>query len=492
MEEKFKGIENEYIHAVKYQLDDSEKDKFVALKKELTNTQDIEKANEIRTKMAKILGVKETIENTHESGKVNIDLNKKTGVCKIVGEGFEKEIKMDASDYTRKGLKKFKEDLLKNENISKEDREYVKNIDPTLYKAYLEYDNANQDKNNSMAKMYVNAVIAKSKAIETDKKIENVKMPGKVNIDIGWHPRMKNTREKEQKFKAFKDILSRFRANKILKKHGVPGVVFWKKLDIANVSDNRKLIGGIIAGTSTLAALGTAVNLQVSNPEQSQKSTNNQQIEEEMKAQNETDSNLDKDVNENSEKENNTTDSSSKKENSKIYPGDIITAEQYTAVYGSADAKEATSALNTKEMIGVNKIACVIDGVTYSSKNYSSDEIYKMAEKAGVKVRYHVDKAIEMDGKICVQVNEKNNPSPSYIYNDNGVTKKINGKEWKGDTEYSSIAGWMKQKDIQKSEIKERPKESVRTKSIKCTRTRKRKIKLVKFDLLCKLWYNII
>lgn len=480
MEEKFKGIEKEYIHALKYQLDDFEKDKFLVLKKELKNTQDIEKANEIRTKMAEILGIKESIDNTTEPKKVNIELNKKTGACKVFSDGFEKTIKMDLYDYTRKGLKKFREYLLKKENVSIEDKKYIKNIDPTIYKAYLEYDNASQDKNNTVSKMYIDAVIKKSKALEIDKKVEDANMPGNINIDIGWHPTMKNTREKGEKFK---NLLSSFRSNKILKKHGIPGVLFSKKLGIANVSDNRKIIGGLIAGTSALAALGTAVNLQVSNPEET-KEPSKSKIEQEMSTENKSPIYLENDTGENLGNKSNIIDSNSKKENNKIYPGDVVEAERYTAVYESADAKEATSALNTKEMIGVNKIACVIDGVTYSSKNYSSDEIYKMAENAGVKVKYHVDKAIEIDGKICVQVNEKNNPSPIYIYNDNGVTKKIDGKEWNGDTEYSSIAGWMKEKDIQKSEIeikeKESAKEKSRKKSVQTSRTRKRKIKYVK------------
>lgn len=409
-------------------------------------------------------GIKyERVEKEEESDamKVDLDIHKKTGVCKITSEGFETQIEMDAADYSRKGLKKFRKDLLKIEDIVKEDQKYIKNIDPTIYKAYLEYDYwaGENSEAPSASEMYVNSVIQKSKALEKGKVNEEVQMPGKINVDIGWHPRMKNVREKTQKFRRIRDFVGNFRANKILRNHGAPDIMAWKKMNIANIVDNRRMIRTLMLGMSSIAMLGTAENsrmnameelshqkIEVQGPEK-QENVNFDKAEE--KTEN---VNLQEQTSEDAEKERNAEFSKEKK--NRIYPGDIISAEQYATTFGSADAKDANGALTTKEMLGVNKIACVIDGETYSSVNYSMNEIYEMAKKANVEVKYHVDKAIEMDGKVCVQVHEKNNPSPTYVYSDNGVMKTLDGKKWTGDTEYSSVAGWMSQKDIQKSNVK--------------------------------------
>lgn len=420
-------------------------------------------SQEYRMKLANF-GIKEEIsvlEENSEDIKVDLDINKKTGVCKIITNDFERQIEMNAADYSRKGLKKFRKDLLTIEDIAKEDQKYIKNIDPTIYKAYLEYDYwAREDSDApSASKMYVNSVIQKSKALEQGKINEEVQMPGKINVDIGWHPRMKNVREKTQKFRKIRDFVGNFRANKILKNHGAPGVMAWKKMNIANIVDNRRMIRTLILGMSSIAMLGAAESERMSTVEPAQDTQieaqgpeKQENVNFDKQAEQDESVNLQEQTSENAEKESDTE--FSKKKKNQIYPGDVISAEQYATTFGSTDSKEANGALTTKEMLGVNKIACVIDGETFSSINYSVDEIYEMAKKANVEVRYHVDKAIEMDGKICVQVHEKNNPSPTYVYNDNGIMKTMDGKKWTGDTEYSSVAGWMSEKDIQKANVK--------------------------------------
>lgn len=398
--------------------------------------------------------------------KVDLDINKKTGACKIKSKDFEMQIEMDAADYSRKGLKQFRQNLLRIEEIEQEDQKYIKNIDPTIYKAYLEYDYEKENTEDfSAARMYVESVIKKSKAFDKGKIDEEVQMPGKINVDIGWHPRMKNAREKTQKFRKIRDFVGNFRANKILKKHGAPDIMNWKKMNIANIVDNRRMIRSLILGMSSIAMLGAAENsridameevaqkqIEVQGPMQQENMNFNKSIEAHNNQNENIDTNLEKQENQKAEKESKTE--FLKEEKNQIFLGDVISAEQYTATFGSADEKEASGALTTKEMLGVNKIACVIDGQTYSSVNYSANEIYKMARNAGVEVKYHVDKAVEIDGKICVQVNEKNNPSPSYVYYEDGVMKTLDGKKWTGDTEYSEVAGWMSEKDIQKSDVK--------------------------------------
>ena len=420
-------------------------------------------SDEYRMKLGNF-GINPENENSeNEDEKVNLDINKKTGKCKITSNDLEFETKMDAADYTRRALRKFRKELLKNHNISDEDKVYIENIDPTIYKAYKEYDSKTEGK-NQVVKKYIDSVIKKSKALEKDENVE-VDMPGKVNVDIGWHPTQKNIRDKEQGFKKLKNIFASRRADRILKKHGMPGVFSWKRMNIANVSDNRRGIALLGVGASGVATLGTIAHLQSSNPEQIQ-NNNSQQIEQTQDEnrqqsevqgpkqiygptapviENSSDEKDDNDKRDDNDRNNNVDDKN------KIYPGDVITAERFSALYGSADEKESNGALNTNETIGVNKIACTIDGKTYSTKDYSADEIYIMAEKANVDVEYHVDRAVNIDGKMCVQVMEKGNPSPIYIYNDNGTIKTSSGTKWNGDVESSDVAGWMKSQDVKKA-----------------------------------------
>ena len=111
-------------------------------------------SDEYRMKLGNF-GINPENENSeNEDEKVNLDINKKTGKCKITSNDLEFETKMDAADYTRRALRKFRKELLKNHNISDEDKVYIENIDPTIYKAYKEYDSKTEGKNQVVKYYY--------------------------------------------------------------------------------------------------------------------------------------------------------------------------------------------------------------------------------------------------------------------------------------------------------------------------------------------------
>ena len=64
-------------------------------------------------------------------------------------------------------------------------------------------------------------------------------------------------------------------------------------------------------------------------------------------------------------------------------------------------------------------------------------------------IRWHVAKAMEMNGKMVVETHEKGNPSPTYIYNDNGTAKTVDGRNWNGIVEFGT--GWMNAADMSKA-----------------------------------------
>jgi len=122
----------------------------------------------------------------------------------------------------------------------------------------------------------------------------------------------------------------------------------------------------------------------------------------------------------------------------RIYPGDIIIPEQYAMTY-------------INQAYGVNKMSVIIGDKMYTTDKYSADELYAMAESnPNASIKWHMDKAIEMDGKMVVETHEVGNPSPIYIYNDNGVTKTSDGREWNGDVEYGF--GWVDNEKLTKAQ----------------------------------------
>ena len=402
--------------------------------------------------------------------QLDIKMNKKTGevVLTEIGNADSREYTtyMDSYDYTRKGLKVWRNAIKDNEEIEEADEAYLKYVDPTIYNAYLEWDRANEDKNYSekAATMYVNSVIQRQKSLDEGLKgIEQaeVHMPGNVKVDIGWHPRKRDARpegENEAKgFKKLKYFLASHRANKILEHHDKPGFFRKNKMDLATVKDNRKLIS-TIGGTLAIAGMAHAIG----SGEPEQPIDNKPKIiMEDDKSKEEgpeniavPDQKIDIDTPVIEENQENITSPEQKQENNRIYPGDIVSLEEYAGLYSSADSQEISGAHGkTNQAVGVNKIAVVIDGKTISTVDHSADEIYKLAEDNGVEVNYHIDRVVSMNGKLCVQTTEVGNPSPVYVYNDNGVTRYSDGTEFKGDVKEG--IGWIKQESATKANLQE-------------------------------------
>ncbi len=141
----------------------------------------------------------------------------------------------------------------------------------------------------------------------------------------------------------------------------------------------------------------------------------------------------------------------------KIDLGSIVVPKENSNIYKSADSNISDIILeNTYNLVGINKIACIIDGIIYSTKNYSVDQIYEMAEKENASIRYHLDKAIIMNDKPYVQVKgfEKGKNILSYVYFENGLTKYMNGQEFVGDIEGG--IGWIDSNNCTKIENNEK------------------------------------
>lgn len=355
--------------------------------------------------------------------------------------------------------------------LDKEDKKYLKNIDPTIYQAYLKWDQQNaKDFGRSAAEMYVDSVITRSKNLEYGHKLEDVEMPGKITVDIGYHMREHNKRPDDvQGFRKLKNLIASHRANRILKNHSE------KNMDLATVKDNRWKFRGTITALLASAGIG-AVALTQGNSQRSDSVTPDDgkvvttddgkfitpddgrvvtpddakvvtADDGTMKGQ---DTNNQKEDTQNENKRNQAQNKQDK--SNRLYPGDLASPEQFAMIFSSSDGKQADGAIgNTNQTYGVNKMAVVIGDAIYTTDQYSPDELYDMAENnANASIKWHVDKAVEMNGRMVVETHQVGNPSPIYVYNDNGVIRTVDGKEWNGDVEYG--VGWVDNEKLTKVE----------------------------------------
>ena len=396
--------------------------------------------------------------NNKQDEGLNITINKKTGEVKIDDGKINKTFIMSSQLYKKKKLDVLRKHIASRVGVSDEDIKYMKNVDPTIYKAYFAYDKlSKKPKEESLSDEYVKTVIERSKAIEKGEEIKENSKLGNIKIDIGWHPTKENKRENKKEKFGLANLIPSFRANKILKKHGMSRFL-GKKMDLATVKDNRKIFAGLaafFAAAGTSAYLGLSSGDNKSSIDSAEKSIeqSTEQSTETKKLPNGLDDlkvilpkeNEDTKKIQNEGQEQNQVQEKTE-ESGKIQFGEEISIEKYSLLYESSTSNESNGALTTDEKLGVNKIACEIDGKVFSSKDYSFDEIYSMAEKAGVDVKYHIDKIKTIDGKNYVNVNG------TYVCNDNGTFRTENGEVWQGDVEYSSVAGWVNQKDVQKAE----------------------------------------
>ena len=399
--------------------------------------------------------------------QLDLKINKKTGEAILIQNGDKIHpfvTYMDAWDYSKEGQENCIKTIQENEGISDEDKRYLENVDPTIYNAYLEWERAVDPQNTkygkSAAEMYVKAVIAREKNLEARKELENVEMPGKVTVDIGWHPRRKNQRPEDVEKFSLKNLWASRKADKILRHHDP------KHMDLAEVKSNRRkwvalvgTIGALLTG-GAISKLGpgkdvpkeptsteTELNVGKENTESTEKPDHNPTVKTEDKTQ---DKKQDK----------NTPAQDKQEQTDRIYPGDCATMEQYSQTFNSSDAKQADGVItDINQKYGVNKLAVVIGDQIYSTDKYSADELYEMAQSnPEASMMAHVDKAMEMDGRMVVETNEKGNPSPIYIYNDNGTAKTSDGRIWDGDVQYG--CGWMNIKDLTKVQQNEMKQEN--------------------------------
>ncbi len=387
--------------------------------------------------------------------QLDLNINKKTGEVLLVENGDKVHpfvTYMDAYDYTKEGQAFWKKLIETEQNVAEEDKKYLESVDPTIYNAYREWDEENaEDFDKSAAKMYVESVITRAKNLDKDQDLQGVEMPGEVTVDIGWH-RGKNKRPDDVKKFSLRNLMASHKANKIFKQHDK------KHMDLATVKSNRwkwlALAGTAIAtlvGGAKLAQLGQGNDAPMQpkkevsmesldkNPIKTKETQDNSAIET-TPAYNPT-------VNDKTQNEGTQTQSKS----ARIQLGDIITPEQYAMVFDSSDAKQAKGAMgDVNQAYGVNKMAVVVGDKIYSTDEYSVDELYDMAQNnPNASIRWHVAKAMEMNGKMVVETHEKGNPSPTYIYNDNGTAKTVDGRNWNGIVEFGT--GWMNAADMSKA-----------------------------------------
>lgn len=431
--------------------------------------------------------------------QLNLKLNMKTGECILIDTENDKsyERKIESRYYTKEALKSQEKFISENFEIDGEGKKYLKNIDPTILNSYLIYDKENDGKyNDSAARMYIEAVLNRAQKLAHGEPIdEEVSMPGKIEIDLRKNKEQKDLREDDEKFKSLKGLLAKFRARKILENHGEDRMNLAKVLKDRTLNRLKFILGFGAISASLLAGGSHYIKNQVKDkhPQNNRDvfgeqfpgrenytinhndlankendNSENEKIKNSDSENNVTDKNnlqknnsenniIDKDTleNENSQKdESNNNSTIIQNQTSRINLGDIVTPEQYSLLYKSADSMNPAGAIgSSNRILGVNKLACVIDGKTYSTKDYSADEIYQMAENAGVEVKCHLDEAAVIDGKNCVQVKEVGNPSPTYIYYENGAFKYLDGREFTGDVE--SGIGWVNLNDCEKSELKQ-------------------------------------
>ena len=407
--------------------------------------------------------------------RLDLKINKKTGEAILIQNGDKIHpfvTYMDAWDYSKEGQENCIKTIQENEGISDEDKRYLENVDPTIYNAYLEWERAVDPQNTkygkSAAEMYVKAVIAREKNLEAGKELENVEMPGKVTVDIGWHPRRKNQRPEDVEKFSLKNLWASRKADKILRHHAP------KHMDLAEVKSNRGkwvalvgTIGALLTG-GAISKLGpgkdvpkeptsteTELNVGKENTESTEKPDHNPTVKTEDKKQDKTE-----DKTQDKKQDKNTPAQDKQEQTDRIYPGDCATMEQYSQTFNSSDAKQPDGVItDINQKYGVNKLAVVIGDQIYSTDKYSADELYEMAQSnPEASMMAHVDKAMEMDGRMVVETNEKGNPSPIYIYNDNGTAKTSDGRIWDGDVQYG--CGWMNIKDLTKVQQNEMKQEN--------------------------------
>jgi hypothetical protein len=138
--------------------------------------------------------------------KLDLYLNMKTGECILNDEKNEKkyELTIDSENYTKNYLRSQIEYISNYYKISDDDKEYLKNIDSTILKAYMLFDSENKEKYNKLAaKMYIDAVICNAKKLSHGVKIneEDINMPGDIEIDLKFNLKQKDGRKSEDKFK---------------------------------------------------------------------------------------------------------------------------------------------------------------------------------------------------------------------------------------------------------------------------------------------------
>ena len=406
--------------------------------------------------------------------ELNLKLNIQTGECILTDMENDKtyERKIESRYYTKEALKSQEKFLSENFEIGGEEKKYLKNIDPTILNSYLIYDKENDGKyNDSAARMYVEAVLNRAKKLAHGQVFdEEVIMPGKIEIDLRKNKEQKDLREGDEKFKGLKGLLAKYRAKKILDEHGED------RMNLAKVLKDRilnrlKFILGFGAISAGMLAGGS---YYIKNELNDKHSQNNKDVYGEQfpgrdkyafnhnDLANRDDNDSEKSVTNKNDLENENSQKDEKTENytiaqnqsNRINLGDIVTPERYSLLYTSAASMNPVGAIGSpNRVLGVNKLACVIDGKTYSTKDYSVDEIYNMAQNAGVEVRCHLDEAAIIDGKNCIQIKEVENPSPIYVYYENGMFKYLDGKEFTGDVE--SGIGWTDSKDCEKSILKQ-------------------------------------
>lgn len=486
MPKEMKKVDNHEI--VKYFHDQKSKEYFAEKALSGKSTSELEnKLKNLMKKEDKSDGVFNTqskvlLPKVAEFPKLNLYINKKTGRV-ILQENDDIEYtmpEMNSDDYTKKGLKKIIDSIKTNENVSDGDEKYLKYVDPTIYKAYLNWDicKSRNDYKQSASKMYVQAVINQAKNLENKEELSNVEMPGEVFADIGWHVKEHNERKWSNAFKGIKNIITSHRANKILKQN--------KKMELAEVKDNRlkrllfsgaigAMFGAVLFGKGKKndfedsikngSVIGSEIPGREENSNQNRTLVNLTKVGATIGT--ELSEYLNKENNEPNIKEPNVTDNEENNNNHeqednsqkptidsskyfKVYSGDIVKPKQYAFLFADSDSKEANGALgNVNQPYGVNKMAVIVGDDIYTSTQYSQEQLNEILEKnPDAKIRCHIDKAVEMNGKWVVETHEVGNPAPVYLYNDNGVMKTLDGREWKGDVEYG--VGWMEVDSLEK------------------------------------------
>ena len=394
----------------------------------------------------------ETAKNRYRKNlpELNLKLNMQTGECVLsdIDNGKEYERKIESRYYTKEALKSQEKFISENFEIDEEGKKYLKNIDPTILNSYLIFDKENDGKyNDSAARMYIEAVLNRAQKLAHGEKVdEEVAMPGKIEIDLRKDSEQEDKRNEKEKFKGLAGLFTKHRAKKILENHGE------NRMNLAQVLKDKTLnrLKFILGFGATSVALIAGGKYYLNN----HLNTKAQETRDNFSGKINPWSDLENDNLENNDLENEDLEQNdANMQSDRIQLGTIVSPERYSLLYKSTDSMEPSGALgNVNKSMGVNKIACVIDGKTYTTKDYSADEIYEMAEKAGVDVRYHLDEATMINGKNCVQVMETGSSIPTYVYADeSGKLKYLDGREFTGDVE--SGIGWVNSKDCEKSEL---------------------------------------